>query len=81
MAESVLYDFRLYPPEIIHYMNTRGADKIMFATASLIAQKRAMEEIKALPFKNDEVRHKFLRGNALKLYDWGVKKKYAYPSP
>jgi len=64
-----------YPQEIMHYMNTRGSDKIMFATASLIPQKRAMEEIKDLPFKNDEIRHKFLRGNALKLYDWGVKKK------
>ena len=54
-----------YPPEIIHYMNTRGSDKIMFATASLVSQKRAMEEIKDLPFKNDDIRHKFLRGNAL----------------
>ncbi len=59
-----------YPPEIIHYLNTRGTDKVMFATASLIPQKRAMEEIKAIPFRNEEVRFKFLRGNALKLYDW-----------
>jgi len=61
---------RHYPPEIIQYMNTRGSDKIMFATASLVPQKRAMDEIKDLSFKNEEIRHKFLRGNALKLYDW-----------
>ena len=62
---------RHYPQEIIEYMNTRGSDKIMFATASLISQKRAVDEIKDLPFKNDEIRLKFLRENALKLYDWG----------
>jgi len=62
-----------YPQEIIHYLNTRGTDKVMFATASLIPQSRAMEEMKAISFKNEEVRHKFLRENALKLYDWGNK--------
>jgi hypothetical protein len=59
-----------YPQEIIHYLNTRGTDKVMVATSSLIPQSKAMVEMKAIPFKNEDVRRNFLRENALKLYDW-----------
>ena len=33
----------------------------MMATTSLIPQIRALEKMKAIPFKNEEVRRKFLR--------------------
>jgi predicted TIM-barrel fold metal-dependent hydrolase len=61
---------KYYPQEIIHYLNTRGSDKVMFATASLVPQLRAMNEIQDIAFKNEEIKRKFLRENALRLYDW-----------
>ncbi|MBI2957211.1 MAG: amidohydrolase [Chloroflexi bacterium] len=59
---------RYYPPEIIHYMNTRGADKVMFATDyPMLPFDRCMREVKDLPLK-EHVRAKFLRENALKVF-------------
>ncbi len=59
---------RYYPKEIIDYMNTRGADKVMFATGyPLIDFRRAMSEIKELPLR-DHVWSKFLRENAIKVF-------------
>ncbi|MBI2958284.1 MAG: amidohydrolase family protein, partial [Chloroflexi bacterium] len=57
-----------YPQEIIYYMNTRGADKVFFATAyPIIDFRRAMTEVKDLPLK-DNVWPKFLRENAKKVF-------------
>lgn len=59
---------RHYPQEIVYYMNTRGADKVMFATGyPLIDFRRAMTEVKDLPLK-DNVWPKFLRENAKKVF-------------
>lgn len=61
---------RHYPQELLQYMNTRGYNKVMFGTEyPVIPFKRAMEEIKQLPLR-DQVRPKFLRENALTLFKW-----------
>ena len=57
------------PKAIIDYINTRGADKIMWATDyPLLPFDRSMEEIAELPFRDEERRHKFLYANAERLF-------------
>lgn len=57
------------PREIVSYMNTRGADKVMWASDyPLLTFRRCMDEAAAMPFRDDERRRKFLRTNALKLF-------------
>lgn len=57
-----------YPQEIIYYMNTRGADKVMFATDyPLLPFDRCVKEAKALPLR-DHVWAKFFRENALRVF-------------
>ncbi len=59
---------KYYPKEIIEYMNTRGADKVMFATAfPHIDFKKAVPEVGELPLR-DHVWQKFLRENAVKVF-------------
>ncbi len=59
---------KYYPQDIVNYMNTRGADKIMYATGyPLIDISRAMKEIKGLPLK-EHVWPKFLRENAIRVF-------------
>lgn len=61
---------KYYPQSIIHFMNTRGADQVMFATDfPLLTFERCMREAADLPLKPD-VRRKFMRENALRLFDW-----------
>ncbi len=60
------------PKEIISYINTRGADKVMFASDyPLLEFDRCMEEAAQLPFRDDERREKFLYHNANRLF-WGA---------
>lgn len=60
-----------YPREYIDYMNTRGADKIMFATDyPLLPFDRCAREARELDLKPDVMR-KFLRDNALEAFRWG----------
>ncbi|MBI2958627.1 MAG: amidohydrolase [Chloroflexi bacterium] len=57
-----------YPGEIIYYMNTRGADKVMFASGyPIIDFRRAALELKDLPLR-DHVWPKFVRENAIKVF-------------
>jgi uncharacterized protein len=57
-----------YPQEIVYFMNTRGADKVMFATDyPLLPFERCTKELKDLPLK-DTVWPKFLRENAIKVF-------------
>jgi predicted TIM-barrel fold metal-dependent hydrolase len=59
-----------YPRALIDFMNTRGADKVMFATDyPLISWDRAIPQLKNVPLK-DEVWPKFLRENALRVFRW-----------
>ena len=59
-----------YPKAIIDYANTRGADKVMYAGywPMGLSLEKIFRELADVPFK-DEVWPKFLRENALKLFN------------
>jgi predicted TIM-barrel fold metal-dependent hydrolase len=58
------YAPRYFPPELIHFMNTRGQDKIMFASDHpVLSMERCMTEAQALDLR-EGVLDKFLYGNA-----------------
>lgn len=60
---------RHYPPEIIQYANTRGAEKVLYAGyfPSGLSLERIMTELPAVPFR-DHVWKRFLRDNAIELF-------------
>jgi predicted TIM-barrel fold metal-dependent hydrolase len=60
---------KYYPPEIIKYANTRGADKIMYAGyfPAGLSLERIFQELENVPFR-DEVWPKFLRDNAVRVF-------------
>jgi predicted TIM-barrel fold metal-dependent hydrolase len=62
-----------YPKAIIHYANTRGADKIIYAGYAPmgLSLDRIFRELDDLPLK-DEVWPKFLRENARKVFQLGA---------
>jgi predicted TIM-barrel fold metal-dependent hydrolase len=61
---------KYYPKEILQYMNTRGSHKILFATDyPLLPFERCVREAMQLPVK-EEVLKRFMRENALELFDW-----------
>jgi predicted TIM-barrel fold metal-dependent hydrolase len=58
------YAPRYFPPELIHFMNTRGQDKIMFASDHpVLSMERCMKEAQELDLR-EGVLEKFLYGNA-----------------
>ncbi len=58
------------PEEMIHFMNTRGQDKVMFATDfPFLPFDRAIDTAKALPFRPG-VLQKYLRDNARRVFKW-----------
>ena len=59
-----------YPKAIIDYANTRGADKIMYGGyfPMGLSLERIFTEMKNVPFK-DKVWPKFLRDNAMRVFD------------
>jgi predicted TIM-barrel fold metal-dependent hydrolase len=57
------------PKPIIDYVNTRGADRVMFASDyPLLTHQRCMSEARKLPFKDAERFEKFVAGNAQRLF-------------
>ena len=58
-----------YPKAIIHYANTRGADKIMYAGyfPMGLSLERIFTDMQNVPFK-DQVWPKFLRDNAIRIF-------------
>jgi len=53
------------PGAIIDFANTRGADRVMFASDyPLLTHERCMNEVRALPFRDIERFTKFVAGNA-----------------
>jgi uncharacterized protein len=57
------------PSAIIDFINTRGADKVMFASDyPLLTFDRCMAEIRQLPFRDEERLNKFVRLNAERLF-------------
>lgn len=62
---------RHYPKAIIDYANTRGADKIIYGGyfPMGLSLDRIFKDMDEVPFKNDEVWEKFLRLNAIKVFN------------
>jgi predicted TIM-barrel fold metal-dependent hydrolase len=60
---------KYYPEDIVHFANTRGADKIMYAGyyPMGLSLERIFKEMPDVPFR-DHVWPKFLRENALRLF-------------
>ena len=59
-----------YPENIVHYANTRGADKILYAGyfPMGLSLERIFQDMPDVPFR-DEVWPKFLRENALRVFN------------
>ena len=62
---------KYYPEAIINYANTRGAHKIMYAGyyPMGLSLQRIFDDLPNVPFK-DEVWPKFLRENAMKVFEF-----------
>jgi uncharacterized protein len=59
---------KYWPQSFVHFIKSFGKDKVLFGTDFPVLDfERTMAEIDALGF-SDEVRAKFLRDNAIKLY-------------
>jgi len=59
---------KYFPPELVHYMNTRGQDKILYASDHpVLAMKRCIDEALKLDLR-EGVLDKFLRANAEGLF-------------
>ncbi len=60
---------RYYPESVVHYANTRGADKVMYAGyfPMGLSLERIFAELPNVPFK-DDVWPKFLRENAVRVF-------------
>lgn len=59
---------KYWPASFVHFIKSFGKDKVLFGTDFPVLDfERTMKEIDALGF-SDEIRAKFLRDNAVKLY-------------
>ena len=62
------YAPKYFPPELIHFMNTRGQDKVMFASDHpALPMDRALGEARALPLRPG-VLQKFSYENAQRVF-------------
>lgn len=62
------YAPRYFPPELIHFMNTRGQDKIIFASDHpVLSMERCLQEAQELDLRKG-VLDKFLYANAERLF-------------
>jgi uncharacterized protein len=60
---------RYIPPAIINFLNTRGAERIMFASDHpIITFNRCVAEAGELGFKNEQVKANFLYDNASRMF-------------
>jgi predicted TIM-barrel fold metal-dependent hydrolase len=64
------YAPKYLPQELIHFMNTRGRDKVLFASDHpVLSFERCLAEAAALPLR-EGVLGRYLRENALALFLW-----------
>jgi hypothetical protein len=57
------------PAQVIHYANTRGADRVMFASDfPLLTHERCAAEVARMPFKDSQRLAKFAANNAAALF-------------
>ena len=61
---------RHYPKSIIRYLNTRGADKVMYAGyyPQGLSLERIFRDMQDVPIKDEDIWQKFLSDNARKLF-------------
>jgi predicted TIM-barrel fold metal-dependent hydrolase len=60
---------RRIPAPVIDFINSRGADKVMWASDyPLLSLDRCVRELAELPLRDEERRVKFVRGNALAMF-------------
>jgi predicted TIM-barrel fold metal-dependent hydrolase len=66
--QTSAYAPRYFPPQLIHFMNTRGQDKIMFASDHpVLSFERCVKEAEQLDLR-EGVLDKFLYANAARLF-------------
>jgi uncharacterized protein len=66
---SSAFSPKYIPRPIIDFLNTRGADKVMWASDyPVLDLRRCLREVTELPIRDAERRRKFLRDNALRLF-------------
>ena len=64
------YAPKYLPAELIQFMNTRGQNKVLFASDHpVLAFERCLAEAEVLPFR-EGVLEKYLRSNALAVFRW-----------
>ena len=70
MHSELAFAPKHYPKAIIDYANTRGADKVIYAGyfPMGLSLERIFSDMEKVPLK-DEVWPKFLRENALKVFN------------
>jgi predicted TIM-barrel fold metal-dependent hydrolase len=62
------YSPKHFPPELVHFMNTRGQDKVMFASDHpVLSMKRCVSEARELDLRPG-VLDKFLYANAQRFF-------------
>jgi predicted TIM-barrel fold metal-dependent hydrolase len=62
---------RYYPPQLLHFMNTYGQDKVLFGTNfPMLSLKKCAEQALSLDLK-PEAKAKFLWGNAKRVFGIG----------
>jgi predicted TIM-barrel fold metal-dependent hydrolase len=70
------YAPKRFPPELVHFMNTRGQDKIMYSSDHpVLSMKRCVSEARALDLRPG-VLDKFLRANAERFFFGPRKPRY-----
>ena len=75
------YSPKHFPPEFVHFMNTRGQDKVLFASDHpAFGMARAVEEARALDLR-EGVLDKFLYANANRLFFGDRKPRHVELAP
>ena len=63
---------KFYPPQLLHFMNSYGADKVMFGTNwPMLPLDKCVEQAKELPLKPENM-EKFLWKNANRVFKLGL---------
>jgi predicted TIM-barrel fold metal-dependent hydrolase len=65
--DSIAHYPKYYPQQFLHFMKTFGQDKVIYASSyPLTIMTRRMKELDSFSL-DENVRSKFLKGNALRL--------------
>ena len=65
---------RYYPPQLVHFMNTYGSDKVLFGTNfPMLSLEKCAEQARELPLK-PEAKAKFFARITLRVYKLDLRK-------